>query len=239
MITHAIKIADGKFTQGELSFDIDTKDLAKALQQVDKLTVYQHRELAKLNGIMVEPFDRRLLRPVILGLIQSAWYKAVKGNVPEKVAAKQADRITDYLKQLEDLKNVSADDLVATRSRKASTKAESAPKSASFYTLDYKQIDALLAKDPGDRPKEARLMGQQYVIIETIKNIEAVTKKPGATVAQIAEQVKPNPYVMVPSKTNVSFYINAWKALKLVIVVDEKGTIVGTPAAPAAPAKKK
>lgn len=219
-----IQIKNGKFTQGELSFDIDTADLAKALQQVDKLTVAQHREIAKLNGIMVEPFDRRLLRPVVLGLVQSAWYKGVKGTVPEKVAASQTNRVAAYLKQLEDLKNVPTEDLVATRSRKASTKSEAAPKAALAYLLDEPKVTALLAKDVKQRPSETRLIGQQYMVVETMREL-AAAKKP-ATVDAISTAVKSNPYTITPGKTNISFHINAFKKIGLVVAVDDKGEAV-------------
>jgi hypothetical protein len=236
MTTPNIKIADGKFSQGELSFELDAKDLAKALQQVDKLTVAQHRELAKLNNIPTEPFDRRLLRPVILGLVQSAWYKAVKGAVPDKVVAAQQGRVVAYAKQLEDLKNVSADDLVTTRSRKsASPKSDSAPKSFSLYALVADKVAAILAKDPSQRPSETRLLGQQYMVVETIQQL-ASDKKP-ATIDSIFTSLKPNPYVISPGKTNISFHINAFKKAGLVVVVDAQGAVVKEEAK--APAAKK
>lgn len=241
-----IKIANGKFTQGELSFDIDCSDLAKALQQVDKLSVAQHRELAKLNGIVTEPFDRRLLRPVVLGLVQSAWYHAIKKSVPEKVAASQAKRVAEYVKQLEDLKNVAPEDLVSTRSRKASTKSSSAPKVSLIYVLDEKLVASLLAKDVKERPSETRLIGQQYVVIETMRAL-AKADKP-ATVDAIASAVVSNPYVITPGKTNISFHINSFKKVGIVKATNE--TEAGkskndaaekkeAAAKPAAPAKKK
>lgn len=221
MATHAIKIENGKFTQGELSFDIDVKDLAKALQQVDKLSVAQHRELAKLNGITVEPFDRRLLRPVVLGLVQSAWYKAIKGSIPEKVAASQSNRLVEYARQLEALKNVSEEDIVATRSRKSSKAASDAtPKAVLKYVLAEDKVTAILAKDVKERGDQ-RLIGQQYMIVEALRKL-----KVASSVDDITKAIVANPYVITPGKTNVSFHINDFKKAGLVTAVDEKGQVV-------------
>lgn len=199
-------IKDGYFTQGEVRFLIDSNNLAKALDQADKLNAVQKKQLAEMNDIPCEPFDRHLLRKPLLGVVQNAWHKAKAGVIPADVVAGQERRLALYRQQLEDLINHSPDDIVGYGRRK--------PKAVSV------QILSKYSMDDNKKADWSKFKGQKYLIIKTMSELELKSKTLGVTCAEIAAAVQETPETLAPSRTNVQFYLNQWKKAGLLTVVN-------------------
>ena len=86
------KTDDGHwYVHGGLSFQIDTEDLGKALQQADDMGEGPAKELMSLNGMPVDPWSFRLARPVVLSYVQLVWHRH-KGQ-PEEALARLVDKL--------------------------------------------------------------------------------------------------------------------------------------------------
>lgn len=106
--------ADGQkayFKQGDISFEVDLKDLNKVVDgnrqgtPVDKLMDSQILSLAEINGLPVTPFSRDLLRPVLIGVLQNTWYRDIeKRELSEHLLQNQSNRVAWYHRALRDYK---------------------------------------------------------------------------------------------------------------------------------------
>jgi hypothetical protein len=216
-------IKGNKFTSGEISFDIDRNDCGKSIAGLDTLEVGAWLKLATNNGIQVEPFEKRLLRPPLQGLIQEIWYRDVKGSVPDACAKAQKARLTKYKMQLEELKNVSEFDLVGRKpkpKKEKTPKEPKAPRVANFYRFvkgvdmdkvnegrgQYKMIAVALAESAA-RPK----IGKALTALEVVAATAAMT--------EIAKFVKP------PAVTNTAFHLNDMQNSGYVEAVNGEGEV--------------
>lgn len=192
------------FTLGEVSFEIDRTDPHKTLQAINNLKTGDLQKMASAVGLPIEPFDKTLVRPVLLGVLQNAWYKEIKGAIPASCVSGQANRVSRYKQQVEELKNAASEDLVAAakKTKKAST---SAPKAVFRVVLDSAQEKVYAAKSD-----------QQGLIVNAFVKAKAVSSNKehkGLSVAEVAELVQDCSCCRAkkPSQTNTAFHINNWK----------------------------
>jgi hypothetical protein len=226
----AVVVKDGGkyfFVQGSVRFECDSdpkQGIVRTLDQLDKLQANQLVELATLNQFPVDPFNKKLLRPVLMGVVQSAWYAGVLGKCPDKVAANQVSRVEAYVKQLEDFKNkpqavVDVVDRVSrTRRSSGTTSTGGAARQAKAYRL------SLASKDKWDKFAEGK--GQKGAIVRIMKQLGAVGPDgPGATVDSIASASQGAMETGTDPKRIVHFYINQFQHGDIVEVVGEQAKI--------------
>ena len=235
---HLPKIKGTEYVQGDLKFTINPSSIKETLELVDKLDSPKKALLARLNDIPTEPFDRRLLRPVLLGLVQNEWYQFCSADkkVPQECVASQATRLSRYKDQLEELKKAPSEfDLVGKRAKKAAS--EPVERVSMRYSLVAAKKDEYLA-----------YTGQRYLIVLALQALKE------ASVRQIADYIPTMPQVatvltqleelrstgsLIPSQPNCSFHINAFKKDGIVVVTNEKETAKPETNVPAPANKKK
>lgn len=206
-------MATQSFTLGEVTIPLTAK-LLESFDALDKLDAGAWQKMAAAAKLPIEPFEKRLLKPVLMGLLQSAWYKATEGKVPEVCVANQARREARYKGQLEELKaNIDGKDLVTGAKKK---KEGAAPKAAQRYRL---------AK--GTDPE--KFSGQKYVVVATIK---ALDKGEGVYARDVVEKQAKFPGVIAPSDKNVAFHLNGMAKAGVIEALDEKGEVVQKSAPP-------
>ncbi len=104
-----IKTKDGAyFKQGDLKFTVDATDLNKVVDgnregtPIDQLMDSQVVMMAQANGLLVKPYSRELLRPVLIGILQLAWYRCFEpaGHDWDHLNENHFNRIKWYLHSL-------------------------------------------------------------------------------------------------------------------------------------------
>ncbi len=190
---------------GEFEIEVG-KNVLETLTTFDKLKAEDWKKLATAAKLVCEPFEKRLLKPVLMGVIQNAWYQTVEGKIPEKCKANQATRVTHYATLLEQLKNSDGKDLLV---KPPKAKSETA-KSTVLWVLTTKGVGA-------------KLTGQQFVMAKAMKTQGFVQGKTGASVADITAKLVEVEGIITPSDKNVAFHLNKWSKDGLAARVDEKG----------------
>lgn len=186
--------------------------LRETLTAAEKLEAPAYKAIATAAGLKAEPFDKNLLRPVILGIVQAAWFEAAGVAYPEKNAVNQSNRVSRYLQQLAELASNDGDDLVV--SRKPRAKSNLPVKEANLYRL-VSATEAVWSK----------FAGQKFVVVETMKALGAIPNGPGVSVATIVEKLVSFPGIVPPGKNNVSFHVNAFGHEGIVERVNADGTV--------------
>lgn len=219
------------FVQGKVRFEVDADPkvgIQNSIFKIDSLPANEQVELANLNGLPVEPFNKKLLRPVLMGIVQNAWYQGVMGKIPDKVNIIHKKRVDDYSAQLEAFKNrpQANPDVVARVSRRRSSgeaKPQSAPRQAKAYRLTEAKRDVWSKFDKG----------QKAAIVKIMKSLGAEGTGPGATVDSIAAASQGAMDTSTDPKRIVHFYINQFQHSGIVEVVGEQAQITDTKAEPA------
>lgn len=239
-------IKGNTFSLGEVSFEIDRTDPHKTLSAINNLKSADWQKMVAAAGLPVEPFDKTLARPVLLGILQNAWYKEVKGKVPESCVSGQTNRVARYKQQVEELKSAGAEDLVATTRK---------PKKAAGEQKDKVVFRVVLV---GAKMKELEATtGQKRLMVNAFlaaKAVDTNKEHKGLSVADVAAAVADCTCCKSPkpSQVNCAFHINNWKNEGFLFVVNQselpepkskkaqapEGT-AKTPAAPATPPAKK
>lgn len=202
---------------GEVSFEIDPSSILKTLEVLEKQTAPVFGKLALDLGIPAEPLDKKLLKPVLMGEVQNAWYQTFQGNIPEKCVANQASRLTRYKQQLEELKANGGEDLVVGRKAKA-TATGAAAKTSNTYRLASATEDVW-----------GKFSGQKFIIVQTMRDLGAVGPEgKGVTVRQIFEGQKQYPGIVPPSDKNCAFHINKFGHDGIIERLDGDGKVAET-----------
>ena len=200
-----------KFTLGEISFEIDPKSLQVSLESMLKQPTAAWPKMATAAGIPCEPFDQKLVRPVLLGFFQSAWYEAFTGSVPEKCQVNQVARIARYNQQLKELVDNDGKDLVVSRT----TKKDGTPKTPKVAVL-WKLVEGKYADVK---------TGQRYIVVKTLLNLAA--SKPesfGFSALEVFENQAKLEGIKEAGQTNVNFHLQKFKGEGIVVQVNADGT---------------
>lgn len=201
-------VEKGMMKFGEVSVELDPTSLLKSLDNLEKLQAGAVQKLALALNLPVEPFERRLLKPVLMGTLQNEWYQAYEGAIPPQCILYQEKRVARYKEQLEELKNHTGEDVVT--SRKVRTPSDKAPRVSKMYVLNVAKADIYKA-----------FKGQKYLIIK------AMTEAGKAlSVDDISGLVQDTPETKAPSKANCAFHINAFGHEGVVTAVDSDGKAV-------------
>lgn len=199
-----------KFTLGEISFEIDPKSLQASLESMLKQPAAAWPKMATAAGIPCEPFDQKLVRPVLLGFFQSAWYEAFTGSVPEKCQVNQVARIARYNQQLKELVENDGKDLVVSRTKKDGT-----PKTPKVAVL-WKLVEGKYADVK---------TGQRYIVVKTLLNLAA--SKPesfGFSALEVFKNQAKLEGIKEAGQTNVNFHLQKFKGEGIVVQVNADGT---------------
>lgn len=169
------------------------------------------KALAKHFSLPIEPFNKKLVKPVLIGEVQNEWYRVVKGSVPTQPTAYQKSRIENYKVRHEQFKNSDGTDLLTSRS---SSKGEKKERKANVYRLTAE------TKEKG----WGTFKGQKRLIIKAMQELDAFPAGKGCTVKQIADTVKDTEETVKPSDKNCAFHINAFGHEGIVEMQKEDGT---------------
>lgn len=181
-------IVGSEFICGEIKFavDLDKKlspgspvppALRKSIDKLDSLKLSEWKQLARNLDLPVEPFDKRLLRPILGREVQNAWYVRVHGVCPQNLLDAQVKHVAFYNQQIELLKQQQAfsDANDATARTPKAEKAEKAGGNVyAFVAAKRKEL-------------ETDLYGQMYSVVKSLATLETAGGETfkGATVGQI------------------------------------------------------
>lgn len=203
------------YLQGEVSIPVDHESILKTIDNLEKCNAGVWVALARQNEIPCDPFDRKLLKPVLMGILQSAWYKQFGENgVPEKVTMNQETRVKQYIVDLEKLKS--------NPKQTASSDGKREPR-ISRGVKSYRLTETT-------RTAWEKYKGQKKLIIEAMLAMSAGPGGSGVSAATIADAVKDKLETKQPAERVVAFYMNAFTHEG---VVEEPGKQVELPTASA------
>jgi len=132
---HITASGDGYFVCGDIGFQIDTKDIDKALgtqgesNPLHRLMDSQVIALAHSAGLQTEPFVSELVIPVLRGLVQIVWYRDLPQDFPvnmDNLNNNQVSRIDKYHKLLREWKAPTEEAPTSRKSRASGTGTGSA-----------------------------------------------------------------------------------------------------------------
>lgn len=202
-----------KVKWGEVQVALVKDSVVKSFELLDKMGASDFEKAAKHHGLPTEPFDKRLLRPVLMGFLQEEWYRKYEGGVPTLCSDNQKKRVTRYKQQLEEIKaNVDGKDLVVSRKKASSG---SAPRQANLYRLTE------AAKETWSKFK-----GQKFVVVKTMQALGGEVGGKGCTVRQVFEHQKPYDGIEPPSDKNCAFHMNKFVHEAVVEQVGDDGKAV-------------
>jgi hypothetical protein len=210
-------ITDTTFTLGEVSFPIDRNNIVTSIDALDKLNAGAWTALAVASDLPVSPFEKRLIKPVLMGVIQEAWYLNIKGSVSEKCLLNQKNRVTRYKQQLEELTSGDGDDKVFRI-------AKSRPETKERVSMFYKLL-------PGYEAKIKEFKTQKYMTMKAI--VDAGDKN--LTVNQMAAAIEQMPeakFAGTVSAKNISGLVCNFMDLGIIQAVDAEGQPVERKATP-------
>jgi hypothetical protein len=209
---------------GKVVVAVVAASLIDTLELVEKLDSATYKKLADEIGVPAVPFDKRLLKSVVLGAVQNAWYEATTGEVPDKCTLNQEGRIDRYKTALDEIKNNDGKDLVSRSIKEA--KGDKVPRSATLYRLLEKTKEAWSA-----------YRGQKYLIVKAMLENAGGPDGTGCTVRTIADTVRDTPETKAPSDKNCAFHINAFGHEGVIEKVDSTGKVIADEPAKPAPTK--
>lgn len=177
------------FEQGDVKFPIPDDSITRAVDVLDKLNSGMWQRLAAVNHLPTDPFDKKLLKLPLLGIVQIAWYRAFDPRVDfPKLIANQEKRVAKYKADIEQLK--SNPDLAEGKKRSAGS---GGTRTAKAYALDAAKQDIW-----------GKFTGQKQVIVA------AMQKLGPATANVIADTIKSQLQTKQPAERVVAFYMNQW-----------------------------
>lgn len=183
---------------GDVNVEIDPKSLLATLENFEKAEATTMKKLADFLTLPATPFEKRLIKPVLLGAVQNAWYEATSGGVPDQVLANQTARIDRYKLQLQEVVNNDGKDLVVPKKR-TSEGGERKERASNLYRLTE-----------ATRKVWAEFKGQKRLIIRAMEALDALPGGKGCTVRQIADTVRGTDETVAPSDKNCAFHVNAF-----------------------------
>lgn len=182
---------------GAIKVDLLAEGVLKTLEAFDKQPTAAWITVGTTIGVPIEPWDKRLAKPVLFGAVQAEWYKAFEnGSVPALCISNQVSRVKRYKQQLDELKNNDGKDVVAGVKKERKAKEGAVARVAKTYVLVE---GAVLPKT-----------GQKYIVAKTLTLGEGKVGGKGMTVLQVFEQQKEIEGIIPPSNANVAFHMNAF-----------------------------
>jgi hypothetical protein len=196
--------------QGDIKVEIFYEEadpqgsLLKSIDQVDKLPAGYFTNLAAQNGLPCDPFDRMLLRPVIMGMIQIAWQRAFKGQPTEKLLNNQANRVEAYKRDLEHLKLTAQN----PEQRQATARTPRAPKGDGTARVVSGQLRRLTE---ATAEKWSAYTGQKGVIVAAMMAAGAFGPSgPGVSASVLATACRGKFQTRQTEERIVGFYFAEW-----------------------------
>lgn len=225
------------YMQGEVAIPVDPESILKTIDALEKCNAGIWVTLARHNDLPADPFIKKLLKPVLMGILQNAWYKQFSegGIVPEKCLLNQETRVKKYLEDLEKAKT-NPQGTEAT----ASAREPKTPRTAKSYRLVESK-----------RAEWEKFKGQKKLIIEAMVAMGAVGTSGGASSATIADAIKDKLETKQPAERVVAFYMNSFghdgivdspgdqPSLPVTKTGSEQAAPADTPAKPASPPAEK
>lgn len=223
------KIEHGNYVQGDLKFQIDAADAHKTFDAVAALSNADKIKLAKLNGIVAEPYNKNMLTTILKSVVQNAWFANKLGNIPTEVLSGHNARLAQYTAAIS--APTSSIDLLAKKGRAASK-----TRNVLLYTLDDVRYES----------EWANWMGQSYLVVKSMRELGAKDTT-GKSVRDIFDNIKGTRETKAPTRNAVSQIVNKLLAAGIVTLLnpqDAKQKAAKKPAAPtpapkAAPAPQK
>jgi hypothetical protein len=189
------KIQDGFYIQGDLKFAVDAADAHKTFDAVGALSNVDKVKLAKLNGIVAEPYNRNLLTAVLKSVVQNVWFANKLGTIPVEVLAGHNARVAKYTAEIS-VPTSGVDFL----SRKP--KATSTAKPSLQFVIDPAKYEEAYTKDHDS------YRGQRYLVIKSMIELNAVGTS-GKSIREIFENCKETRETSGPTRNAVGQIVNA------------------------------
>lgn len=221
-------VTEGKYVQGELTFDVGTSLTKETFNVIDKMPKAQLLLLAAANDIPTEPFDKRLLTLILKHHLQNVCYMAFKGGIPDAVKEAYPKRLVAYRQQLAILAATSTDDLLSG----PTTRRESTARPRLLFVLDEAKYEAVW--------KDWR--NQKYIVIKSFIDLKAITGSAGASITQVFEGAKETRETTIPNKNQTGNIVMALRQAGIVTLLnpqDERQKKEKTPAAETLKEEKK
>lgn len=187
------RIEHGHYVQGDLKFAVDAQDAHKTFDAVAALSNSDKIKLAKLNGIIAEPFNKNLLTTVLKSLVQNAWFAQKLGNIPTEVLSGHNARLARYTAEIS--VPTSAVDFLSKK-----TRAASKTRPTLKYTIDEAKYTAAYDADHN------AWRGQRYLVIKSLLALNTAT---GVTVRDVFDNATETRETAKPSRNAVGQIINA------------------------------
>lgn len=172
------------FEQGDIRFEVDVKDLNKVVgcngesSPIDKLMDSEIVALAQTNKLPVQPYSFELLRPVLVGLLQTTWYRDVENHTSDHLTENQSNRVRWYLHGLSQLKNKPVETSSgATRAVRTSNKSSMLSKSYRVVKTDATNVSSGREKALLGVLVNLKTASSFAKIVETAKDSEFKTKQ--------------------------------------------------------------
>lgn len=173
------------FVQGDVKFPLDADSVTKSVDVLEKLNSGMWQRLATVNHLPTDPFDKKLLKIPLMGVIQIAWYREFDTRVDfPKLISNQEKRVAKYKQDIETLK--ANPDLAEGKTTK-----KSAPRAAKAYQLD-----------PAKKEVWGKFTGQKKIIVDAMVSLGA------ATASVIADTIKGQLETRQGPERVVAFYMN-------------------------------
>lgn len=185
------RIEHGFYVQGDLKFAVDAADAHKTFDAVQALSNADKIKLAKLNGIVAEPFNKQLLTNILKSVVQNAWFQHKVGNVPTEVLAGHNGRLATYTAAI--ALPTSAVDFLSKKARAASKTLTSL-----MYTIDEAKYEASWQS----------YRSQRYLVVKSMIELKATTGTQGASVRSIHENTKETRETKKPTRNATAQIVN-------------------------------
>lgn len=217
------------FIQGDIelqifapSDDLHTNSLLKSIDAIDKLPAGRWGELAIQNQLPCDPLDRKLLRPVFMGIIQLAWYRAFEGEPKPDLIDNQASRVEAYKRDLEHVR------LIGSQPVDRAGKARQ-PRDPNQPSKPAQGARAVRLTE-GAAESWSSFVGQKGVIVAAMCAAHACGPEGlGITKDQLAIACRGKLNTRQPEERVISFYFADWLKNKVIEITPEGTRIADLP----------
>jgi hypothetical protein len=201
-----LKTDDGRYNyiQGDVVVEVDEKSILRTIDALDRCNAATWIAFAVNNDLPADPFNKKLLKPPLMGILQNAWYvKFNPDGIPEKCIVNQKARCRQYMLDLEKVRSGVGAEAEALRDR---------PKGS------HKAMSYVLSEDA--RKIWQSFGGQKKLMVDAFVKMKAISPSTnGATAKVLTDSIKHLLETKQPPERVVAFYINDWKTKKLIIEV--------------------